>query len=79
MDPFTWIQIILFIVSIAVSLANRPKSQNAKPPALTDFGVPTAEEGREIQVLHGTCWVDDPNVIGYGDLRTSPIKASGGK
>lgn len=79
MDPFTWVQIILFVVSIAVSIASRPKSQNAKPPALADFGVPTVEEGREIQVLHGECWVDDPNVLWYGDLRTSPIKASGGK
>jgi hypothetical protein len=79
MDPFTWVQIILFIVSIAVSLANRPKSQNAKPPALTDFSVPTAEEGREIQVLHGECWVDDPNVLSFGNLYAAPIKASGGK
>jgi hypothetical protein len=79
MDPFTWVQIILFVISIAISIASRPKSQNNKPPALTDFSVPTAEEGREIQVLHGECWVDDPNVLWYGDLYTSPIKASGGK
>ena len=79
MDPFTWVQIILFVISLAVSIASRPKPQNAKPPALTDFSVPTAEEGREIQVLHGECWVYDPNCLGYFNLRTSPIKASGGK
>lgn len=79
MDPFTWVYIAFMLLSVAMSYANRPKTQNQKPPAVADFSVPTAEEGREIQVLHGECWVDDPNVLWYGNLRTTPIKAEGGK
>lgn len=79
MDPITWFYIIMLIISIAVSYAMRPKPQNAKPPALTDFSVPTCEEGRDIQVIFGEVWIDDPNVLWYGDLRTSPIKAESGK
>lgn len=79
MDPLTWYYIIMLVVSLAVSLAMRPKPQNAKPPALADFSVPTAEEGRDIQVIFGEVWIDDPNVLWYGNLRTTPIKAEGGK
>ncbi len=79
MDPVTWIYIIMLVISLAVSIAMRPKPQNAKPPALADFSVPTAEEGRDIQVIFGECWIDDPNVLWFGDLRTTPIKADGGK
>jgi hypothetical protein len=74
MDPITWIYIIILIISLAASYAMRPKPQNAKPPSLADFSVPTAEEGRDIQVIFGECWIDDPNVLWYGDLRTAPIK-----
>lgn len=79
MDPVTWFYIIMLVISLAVSIAMRPKPQNAKPPALADFSVPTAEEGRDIQVIFGECWIDDPNVLWFGDLRTTPIKADGGK
>lgn len=79
MDPFTWIYIIMMVISIAVSLAARPKSQNQKPPAVAEFTVPTAQEGIDIQVLHGENWVEDPNVLFFGNLRTTPIKAKGGK
>lgn len=79
MDPATWFYIIMLVVSLVVSVAMRPKPQNAKPPALVDFSVPTAEEGREIMKIFGTVWIDDPNVLWYGDLRTKPIKAKGGK
>lgn len=80
MDPVTWFYIIMMVVSLAISLASMPKPQNAKPPALTDFEVPTAQEGREVCVIFGTCWIDDPNVLDYGNLRNfPPIKAKGGK
>lgn len=79
MDPITWIYLIVLVISIAVAYANRPKPQNAKPPALADYGVPTVDEGREVLVLFGEGWVDDPNVLDWGNLRTTPIKAKGGK
>lgn len=79
MDPVTWFYIIMLLISLAVSIAMRPKPQNAKPPVLGDFTVPTAEEGRDIQVIFGEVWIEDPNVLWYGDLRMFPIKADGGK
>jgi hypothetical protein len=74
-----WVYVFVLILSIAISIAMRPKPQSTKPPSLADFSVPTAEEGREVMVVFGEVWVDDPNVLAYGDLRTTPIKASGGK
>jgi hypothetical protein len=74
-----WLYAIALIVSVALSVAMRPRPQAQKPPALADFAVPTAEEGREIVVIFGEVWIEDPNVLAYGDLRTTPIKASGGK
>ena len=74
-----WVYVFVLILSIAISIAMRPKPQSTKPPSLADFSVPTAEEGREVMVIVGEVWVDDPNVLAYGDLRTTPIKASGGK
>ena len=79
MDPYTWIYIIMMVVSLAVSIANRPKIQQQPPPLLSDFQVPTAEEGREIKRIYGRVRVKDPNVLWYGNLRTRPIKASEGK
>ena len=79
MDPMTWVYVIMLVVSLAMSLANRPKNQNAKPPGLTDFDMPTVQEGREVKKIFGRVWVDDPNVLWFGTLRTRPIRASGGK
>lgn len=79
MDPYTWVQIAILVLSLVISYANRPKNQNAKPPELSEYGVPTAEEGRDVVWIHGEGWVDDPNVIGWGNVRTTPIRASGGK
>ncbi len=74
-----WFYAIVLLLSIVLSVAMRPKPQSQKPPALADFQVPTAEEGREVLVIFGEVWVEDPNVLAFGDLRTTPIKASGGK
>ncbi len=74
-----WVYVFVLGLSIVLSIAMRPRPQSQKPPALADFSVPTAEEGREVLVIFGEVWVDDPNVLAYGDLRTTPIKAKGGK
>lgn len=79
MDPITWLYIAYAILVVAVAIAMRPKTQNSKPPSLTDFSVPTAEEGRDIKMIFGTAWIPDPNVLWYGNLRYIPIKAEGGK
>lgn len=72
-------QLIIMIVASYVSAALAPKPPKPKPASLTDFDVPTAEEGRPIPVVFGTVWVTGPNVIDWGDLSARPIKSSGGK
>lgn len=73
------IQLAILIVSSYVSAALAPKPPKPKPASLTDFDVPTAEEGRPVPVVFGTVWVTGPNVIWYGHLRTEAIKSSSGK
>ena len=73
------VQLAILIVSAYVSAALAPKPPKPKPAALTDFEVPTAEEGRPIPVVFGTVWVTGPNVIWYGDLSSTPIKSKSSK
>ena len=79
MDPFTWIYIAIMLVSAYVNYSAMSKTQGQKPPAISEYSVPTADEGIDIQYLNGECWLEDPNILFYGNLRTSPIKAEGGK
>lgn len=74
-----WVQIILLVVSYIVSVALAPKPPKPKPAALNDFDIPMAEQGRPIPVIFGTALVTGPNVMWYGDLRTTAITTSGGK
>lgn len=67
------------ITLLVVSYANRPKPQSRPRPSLEDLEAPTAEEGREIPVLFGCRNIKGPNIVWYGDLRTTKIKAEGGK
>lgn len=76
MDPVT--AVYLLVAALVISYALAPKPPNAPPPALDDIEAPTAEEGRAIPVIFGDVWVDDPNVVWYGDLQTEPIYGGGG-
>lgn len=71
--------IAVLVISAFVSAALAPKPQPPKPASLADFDVPTAEEGRPIPVVFGTVTVTGPNVIWYGNLRTTEIRKKGGK
>ena len=74
-----WVQLILLVVSVIVSYALRPKPAVPKPAALEDFDIPVAEQGRPVPVVFGAILLTGPNVLWYGDLRTTPIKVKGGK
>jgi hypothetical protein len=67
------------VISVAISYALAPKPPEPKPPALADVGVPVAEENKAIPVVFGTVTIKDPNVVWYGNLRTSKIKTRSGK
>lgn len=70
---------VVLVVSAFISAALAPKPQQPKPAALQDFDVPVAEEGRPIPVVFGTVTLTGPNVLWYGDLRSTPIRSKGGK
>ena len=74
-----WVYALYFVVALVISYSLTPKPQNAKPAGLDEIQVPTAEVGREITVLFGTRDLSGPNIVWYGDLRTVPVKKSGGK
>lgn len=72
-----------FLAAVAVSLVAtfvlRPRPPSTPAPSFTDVQVPTAEDGRPMAVVFGCRVVRGPNVIDYGDFRTTPIRVKGGK
>ena len=74
-----WQFIVGAAIALVASFALRPKPQSQPPAALEDLTVPSAEDGREIPVVFGCRKIKAPNVVWYGDLRTTAIKAKGGK
>lgn len=74
-----WVQLIILVISYAISTALAPKPPKPKPAAIEDFDIPVAEQGRPIPVIFGTVLITGPNVMWYGDLRTTAITVKGGK
>lgn len=67
---------IAMAISLAVAELTRkapPKARQSQPTGLEQFTVPTAEEGRAMQVLFGKRYIAGPNVVWYGDLKSVPI------
>ena len=73
-----WEYVIYAIILILAYVA-APKPQSQPPASMQEEDVPIAEEGVEIPVLFGTRDIGGPNVVWYGDIRTSPVKSGGGK
>jgi hypothetical protein len=67
--------LIKLAIMVALSYALRPKPKTPTPPkaaGIEEFDIPTAEEGRPIQVLFGKRRIAGPNVVWYGDLKAVP-------
>lgn len=73
------IQLAIVLVANIVSAALRPRPEGPKAASIGDVDAPTADDGRPIPVVFGTVWLSGPNVVWYGDMRTSPITKGGGK
>jgi len=71
-DPIT--MLVYVAVMLTVAYLTRPNIPKRKPTGLEQFDVPTAEEGRPIQVLFGKKYVMSSNVVWYGHLKTQKIK-----
>lgn len=68
-----------FVIALAFAVVGellRPKQTppNAKPAALDDFDIPTAEEGRKIPIIAGKVKITGANVTWWGDLEIAAIK-----
>ncbi len=72
-------QLVVMLVSALLSYLLQPKPEKPKPASLSDFDIPTAEEGRSIPVIFGRPKIHGANVVWYGDLGTRPIKTKSGK
>jgi hypothetical protein len=72
---FLIMALILAAVTVLGELLRpKPKYGTPQPSALGDFQLPTAEEGRAVSYLCGTCKIKGGNVTWWGDLRVDPIK-----
>lgn len=74
-----WVQLIIMVVAAVLSYALSPKPQGATAENLSDVDIPTTEIGTPVSVVFGEVWVDDSNILWYGDLLNSPIYSSSGK
>jgi hypothetical protein len=70
--------LLLFVATTVVGALLAPHPQGPQPSALGDFSLPTAEEGRAIPVVFGTCMIKGGNTVWWGDLKTKAIKTGGG-
>jgi hypothetical protein len=76
-----WMQLLvsfaMMVVSSMLSSAAASKVEQ-KDPEAGKLDIPTAEEGRPVSVVFGTCLVKSANVNWYGDPNTTAIKSSSG-
>jgi hypothetical protein len=69
---------LLFVATTVVGVLLAPHPRGPQPSALGDFSVPTAEEGRAIPVVFGTCMIKGGNTVWWGDLKSVAVKTGGG-
>lgn len=71
-----WVQIVIALVMAIVGELLRPKQKfnNPEPSAIGDFSFPTADASRVIPVFFGTCKMQGPNTVWFGDLSIVAIK-----
>lgn len=74
-----WVQIGLMVISAVIQYALAPKPPSPKPASISDVDAPVAEEGKPVPVVFGTVYLRAPNVLWFGDFRSSAIKKKGGK
>lgn len=74
-----WVQLAILVVAAILSYALTPKPQTPPPDTLSDVSVPTIEIGKPVSVAFGEVWIDDSNILWYGDLSSVGFSPPGGK
>lgn len=67
-----WASIIYEIVILVLTIALAPKPPTPRAAGISDFQLPTADQGRPVPVLFGTCNITGANVVWYGALNAKP-------
>lgn len=67
-----WLMAVMFLLSLVMMATMKTKVPSPSAAGLEDFSFPSAAE-RPVQIIAGTRRLSGPNVIWYGDLRTSKI------
>lgn len=67
-----WMMAVMFLLSLVMMATMKTKVPSPSAAGLEDFIFPSAAE-RPVQILAGTRRLSGPNVVWYGDLRTSKI------
>ncbi|MGM9571786.1 MAG: phage tail protein, partial [bacterium] len=70
-----WAVFGAFLVSTAINLllAKKQRYDAPKASSLGDFSSPTAVEGRRLTLVYGTCKLQSPNCMWYGNLKVDAI------
>ena len=69
-----WVYFAYFVVTLVLTVALAPRPPTPKAAGISDFTLPTADQGRKIPVLFGTCLITGSNCVWYGALKVVPIK-----
>lgn len=70
-----WVQLAILVVAAILEYALTPKPQTPPPDTLSDVSVPTIEIGKPVSVAFGEVWIDDSNILWYGDLGSNGQRA----
>ncbi len=79
-----FIMLALFAASALLSALTTKaptRPANAVPAGLGEFDIPQIAEGTPQTIVFGDCWIKDPQILWYGNLRSEAITKSvgGGK
>ncbi|TWG93569.1 hypothetical protein L599_001200000290 [Luteimonas sp. J16] len=71
-----WVQLILFVVSLLISYAMRPK---VEPPKPAEGQQPVVEDGAALDRIYGRVWTDDSKWTAWKNGQPEPIRKKQGK
>ncbi|BCG45209.1 tail assembly chaperone [Salmonella phage SAP012] len=69
----------MLVASILINAALAPKPAQPQAATLKDMNIPQVKEGTAQAVVFGEAWTGDWQVLGFGDFRTSAVKAKQAK
>lgn len=68
------IQLAIALIINAVAYILAPKPKGPKPEEVAQLENPTAEAGKPLSVVFGTMWVQEVNILWYGDKSSKTYK-----